>query len=398
MHEIDAALALCSERVGALAPVAQSLESALGRVLAEPASSVLDLPPFAQSGLDGYAVRAADTEAAPSSLALAGEVPAGAVATERLPANGAVRVFTGAMVPPGADAVVAQERVRAEPGRIHLAAPVAAGDGLRNRGEELAAGAIVCPPGQRLHAARLAALAAAGVERVMVRPAPRVAVLVTGDEVQPGAGETAPGRIRDANGPLLRGWLSERGYPVEIHHVADRLEAVRAHLEQALAEADVVVTTGGVSVGDYDLVMQAAADQGVETVFWRVRQKPGKPLYLGLAPNGVPLLGLPGNPAAVLAGASVFLRRLLDLREGLAVPGPELLGGVAAHPVRRDGVRDGWLRARREAAEGTVRLHVLDRQASHMLSNLGEADALVRVPAGETPLPAGATVQWLPLD
>lgn len=397
MLEIDAALDLCNERVEALPPRRMPLAEALGRVLAAPAESALDLPPFAQSGLDGYAVRAADAAGAPVTLALAGEIPAGVVASAPLPGGAAVRVFTGAMVPSGADAVVAQERATVVDGCVRLEAPVAPGQGLRRQGEELAAGALVCAAGRRLGAARMAALAAAGVSEVAARPAPRIRVLVTGDELHVGSAPPSPGGIYDANGPLLHGWLAERGHGCVLSHVADRLDAVTQHLEEALAAGDLVVTTGGVSVGDYDLVMRAAAAQGVETVFWRVRQKPGKPLYLGMAPNGVPLLGLPGNSAAVLAGASVFLRRLLDLREGLATPGPELLGGVAADAVRRDAVRDGWLRARRESAPGTVALRVLDRQASHMLSNLGEADALVRVPSGPDPLPAGTPVQWLPL-
>lgn len=397
MLEIDAALGLCSARVDALPARQMPLRAALGRVLAAPALSALDLPPFAQSGVDGYALRAADTAAAPRSLPLAGEIPAGRAAACPLAPGTAVRVFTGAMVPAGADAVVAQERVTLAGDALQLAAPVETGEGLRRQGEELGAGAAVCAAGQRLGAARLAALAAAGVATVSVRPEPRVRVLVTGDELSAAGGPPPPGVIHDANGPLLRGWLAERGYAPRVAHVRDRLAVVEQHLEQALAEADLVVTTGGVSVGDYDLVMRAAAAQGVETVFWRVRQKPGKPLYLGVAPDGVPLLGLPGNPAAVLAGASVFLRRLLDLREGLATPGPELLGGVAAAAVRRDAVRDGWLRARREPEAGTVALRVLERQASHMLSNLGEADALVRVPSGPEPLPAGAPLQWLPI-
>lgn len=397
MLEIDAALALCTERVAALPPRQLDLAAAHGRVLAAPALSALDLPPFPQSGLDGYAVRAADTLGAPVTLIGAGEIAAGVAAAEPLATGTAARVFTGAMIPPGADAVVAQERAAAVDGGVRIETAVTAGAGLRRQGEELAAGSAVCAAGRRLNAARLSALAAAGVETVLAHPCPRVAVLVTGDEVRVGGGVPEPGRIHDANGPLLRAWLAERGYPGRVAHVGDRREAVGEHLEAALAAADVVVTTGGVSVGDYDLVMRAAADQGIETVFWRVRQKPGKPLYLGMAPNGVPVLGLPGNPAAVLAGVSVFLRRLLDLREGLAAPGPELLGGIAATDVRRDAVRDGWLRARREAAEGTVRLQVLDRQASHMLSNLGEADSLVRVPAGPEPLPAGTPVAWLPL-
>ena len=405
MLAIAEALERCSEALTPLPGVAMTpLDQAVGRVLAEPALAALDLPPFPQSGLDGYAVAASDTASAtatnPVRLKVVGEVSAGAPALgQRLERGQALRIYTGAMLPEGASAVLAQEEAVAEADGLTVAGPVSSGRAVRARGEELAAGTELLPAGIRLTPGRLGALAAAGVARVVVARSPRIRLLITGDEVRPVGAALSPGAVYDANGPLVTGWLSAFGYrDVAVRHVTDDREDLTRALEEALGEADLVVTTGGVSVGERDLVVPVAEALGVQPVFRRVRQKPGRPLYLGRSSGGVPLLGLPGNPGAVACALAVFLRRLLDLLEGVADPRPELRRGRLAVPCRSDAERDCWIRARwRTSYTGALELVPLLSQASHMLSNLTEADALVLLPASGEPYPEGSVVEWLPL-
>ncbi|WP_018716430.1 gephyrin-like molybdotransferase Glp [Arhodomonas aquaeolei] len=405
MIPIEEALAACTRTMPAMPVETVAVSDARGTVLAEDVASALMLPPFTQSAMDGYAVRAADlaaaTERDPVRLPLAGEVAAAVQAgTPRLSPGQCMRIFTGGLVPEGADAIVRQEIVEAAGGEAVFTGPVAAGNNVRARGEELPRGTPLLAAGERLSAARVAALAAAGIDRVAVRRAPRVRVLVTGDEVVPAGADLPAGAVPDANGPMLAGWLAERGVvDVVVRYVHDDAGAVREAMAEALETGDIVVSTGGVSVGEHDLVIPTARGLGVEEVFWRVRQKPGKPLFLGVNAAGVPLLGLPGNPAATLVGAAVYLRRMLDVAQGMSDPGPRWRPAVTAAELPGDSARACWVRVSRgmdEAARVTVT--PATHQASHMLSNLCVADAIVHVPAGETAVPAGRIVQWLPID
>ncbi len=404
MITIEEALAHCLEVARPLPAVRRAVPEARGAVLASDVVSALDLPPFPQSAMDGYAVRCADiaaaTDDAPVTLPLAGEVAASIQGERaRLHPGQAMRIFTGGLVPDGADAVVRQEDVVAGDGVASFPAPVAEGNNIRRRGEEIASGTPLLGAGTRLTAGRVAALAAAGLAEIDVRPLPRVRVLVTGDEVVPASAELPLGAVPDANGPLLAGWLAERGVTdVAVRYVRDDEEALRAAMADALADGDLVVSTGGVSVGEHDLVIPVAGSLGVEQVFWRVRQKPGKPLYLGVSPAGVPLLGLPGNPGATLVGAAVYIRRLIDLLQRVATPGPQWRTAIASGELRGDAARATWVRVvRRVDDEGRVCVAPSDHQASHMLSNLCEADAFVHLPAGTERVPAGTPVRWLPI-
>lgn len=384
---LDAVAPLPSRRV--------SLAHALHRVLAQPVAAACDLPPFTQSAVDGYAVRHADLAA--GALPLAGTVRAGAqdAAPALAPAT-AQRIFTGGMLPIGADTVVRQEWVQARHGHVRLLRVPAAGADVRACGEELHAGSILAGAGLRLAASHLGALAAAGVRAVEVHDAPRVALLVTGDEiVRPGAAGRL-GQVPDANGPLATAWLAAQGYDrVEAEYVLDSPEATRLALKRALEHCDLVLTTGGVSVGEHDHIPEAAERLGVRRLFWKVAQKPGKPLYAALGERAL-LLGLPGNPAAVLVNLLVYARRALDLLEGVATPGPAPRPGVLEEDARPDAERDSWVRMRARIDEqGTVRLGRLPKQASHMLSNLVGANALAWIPAGARPLPAGSAVRWI---
>lgn len=401
MITLDEAFAAYPERISPADPEERPLQRCAGRVLAEPAASRTDLPPFRQSAMDGYALRAADTAGAagdgPVELALTGTRPAGPTGQEMAVGPGeAVRIFTGARLPAGADAVLRQEEAGVEGETLRVGRPMEEGEAVRDRGEELRRGTTLAEAGTRLTSGHLGGLAAAGVDRVAVRPAPRVRLFVTGDEVVDTGPALEPGEVYDANTPLVSGWLEGRGLEVTDGRLSDDPAATRDALAAALEEADLVLTTGGVSVGDRDFVLEAARAAGVEEVFWRVRQKPGKPLFFGVRDGSV-LLGLPGNPGSVHACLATHVRRVLGLLEGEAEPGPRMEPGVLADDFPLNPEREWWARCRVEISpEGEVGLAPLGRQASHMIAHLGRAEALARLPRGEGKAEAGTVVPWTP--
>ncbi|SES25064.1 molybdopterin molybdotransferase MoeA [Halopseudomonas bauzanensis] len=392
-----------------LAPLSEQelpIEAALGQVLAETVRAAVDLPLFDQSAVDGYAVRSEDLQCAspqrPVTLTLSGEIPAGQSTARAVAPGCAMRILTGAPVPAGADTIVRQEWVVREGGVVRVERALAPVTDLRLRGEELRCGAVLADPGLRLDAGRLAALAMAGVSQVKVHPRARVTVLVTGDEVKPVGELLAPGQIFDANGPLVRGWLAQRGQPlVRCCVVADRFENMCEALAQALEESDAIITTGGVSVGDRDHVPDAAERLGLTRHFWKLAQKPGKPLWFGTgaqAGRSIPLIGLPGNPAAVLVGLAVHVAAVIRALEGEDAE-PEWGYAALQEDAMPADQRDQWLRMqlRTDPLSGTATLAPLPRQASHMLSNMMAADVLAWVPASEEAWRAGSVVRWLAL-
>ncbi|MEK6806171.1 MAG: molybdopterin molybdotransferase MoeA [Pseudomonadota bacterium] len=368
------------------------LEQALSRVLAQPVASKIDLPLFTQSAVDGYALRAADAQ---KTLKLTGEVPAGSPSSHALSAGTAMRILTGGALPEGADTVARQEIVERSGETIRLTKPVNVGADTRYRGEELKQGEAIAETGQRLHSGLLAALAMAGVFKISVRRRPRIALLVTGDEIARIGSPLKPGQVYDANGPLMHGWLHERGYRADIQYVPDRPEAVEQALKQALDSSDLVISSGGVSVGDRDYLPQLAPKLGVQKIFWNVAQKPGKPLWYGVR-NGAAFMGLPGNPGAVLIGLAVHVSAVLGVLEGHSTPQPEWRAGILEKEVKADAHRDRLVRMTlRYEESGCVHLKSLPRQDSHMLSNLASAGALVWLPVKNGDYAAGETVRWL---
>ncbi len=373
------------------------IEDAAGRVLAQPAASAVALPPFDQSSLDGYALRLSESSSQ-QWLPIAGVTPAGRVdAPTTLPAASAWRVFTGALVPVGADAVVAQEHTETGPQGMRVLRALKAGQALRRAGEEMAAGTVLADAGQRLTPALAAALATAGVAKVSVRRQPRVAVLVTGDEVVSPADPLALGQVHDANSVLLRHWLATQGCQlVFLTAVADTPEAVEVALARAYAEADLVLTTGGVSVGDHDHIPAVLRQLGAQEVFWKVAQKPGKPLYCAQLGDSL-LLGLPGNRASVLVNLIAFAHRALARLQARREEDLAWRSGLLAHPVAADSERGSWLRiALHDQGDGLIHLMPLRGQASHMLGNSQALAGLVWLPAGAELMPAGSLLRWLP--
>jgi molybdopterin molybdotransferase len=369
------------------------LSVAAGRVLAAAAVAAVDLPPFPSSAMDGFAVRSADT---PGRLPVVARIAAGLPAPRALEPGEAMSIATGGVVPAGADSVIPIEYVVENDNAVEISDAVVQGDNVRPRGSDVAAGVAVVPRGARLGAAQIGALAAAGLERVAVTRRPRVALLSTGTELRRPGEALGPGEIYEANGLLLAAALASAGADIEVlPAVADDEASHSAALERGLA-ADVLVTSGGVSVGPHDLVRRILGELGVEEVFWGIAVKPGKPLAFGVRGSTL-VFGLPGNPVSSLVGAVVFVRPALLALQGATVPGPVFFEGRLASAVSRNAQRDEFLRARSSAAEGGVLLDPVTGQESHMIARAAAADALVLVLRGEGELAAGERVRYLPL-
>jgi molybdopterin molybdotransferase len=390
---LEEALERILGRVTPLGPETVELSAAAGRVLAADALAAVDLPPFPSSAMDGFAVRSEDT---PGRLPIVARIAAGVPAPRALEAREAMAIATGGVVPPGSDSVIPIEYVVEDDNNVEIPERVVQGDNVRPRGGDIAAGDVVVPSGARLGPAQIGALAAAGLDRVVAGRRPRVAVLATGTELRKPGEPLGPGQVYEANGVLLAATFASAGGDVDaLPAVADDESSHRAALERGLA-ADVLVTSGGVSVGPHDLVRRILSDLGVEEVFWGIAVKPGKPLAFGVRGSTL-VFGLPGNPVSSLVGAEVFVRPALLALQGATVPGPVFFEGRLGATVRRNAHRDEFLRARAVASEDGVLLDPVTGQESHMIARAAAADALVLAPRGEGELVAGERVRYLPL-
>jgi molybdopterin molybdotransferase len=391
---LDEAIIRVLERVEALSAEDVPVADAAGRVVAGDACALIDLPPFPSSAMDGFAVRAADT---PGSLPVVARIAAGRPAGRGLARGEAMAIATGGVVPDGADVVVPIEYVVDRDNEVEIPEAAREGANVRPRGGDVVAGDVVVPAGTRLGPAQLGALAAAGVARVACGRRPRVAVLTTGTELRRPGDELRPGEVYEANGLVLRAALTAAGADIlELPSVEDDEEAHRAAIGEGL-EADVLVTSGGVSVGPHDLVRRIEADLGVEEIFWGVAVKPGKPVSFGL--RGATLVfGLPGNPVSALVGCELFVRPAVLALQGASTPGPTYELGRLERPIRRNDARDELVRARAAARDGVVELDAITGQESHMIARAATANALVLVPRGDGELPAGEIVRYLRLS
>jgi molybdopterin molybdotransferase len=394
LRPVDEAIAALMEFVPKAPPIVQvDLESALGRVLAEDVQSPIDLPLWDNSAMDGYALRSADSGASGARLKIAGYIAAGDAAQVELQPGEAMRIFTGAPLPPGADSVIAQEDCQADGDYLQVPA-VEHGSHVRRRGEELRAGDALLSAGQKLRAQDLGLLASVGLDRISVYRPLRVCLLSSGDELHEPGEPLAPGQIYNANrfsiGALLRGW------GMEVHDygvLADTLAASRDALSLAASEWDVLITSGGVSVGDRDYLKQAIRELG-ELHLWKLKMQPGKPLAFGSI-SGKPWIGLPGNPAAALVTALVVARPFLWRAQGrcaidtLPVTLPAGFDWPTANSRRQ------YLRARLELdSRGVARICLHPQQGSAMLRAASWADGLAIVEAGRT-LHAGEPLPFL---
>lgn len=369
------------------------LSQAAGRVLGESAVAHVDLPPFPSSAMDGFALRAAET---PGTLAVAARIAAGRPAPRALAAGEAMAIATGGVVPRGADAVVPLELAVERDGFLEVPSPVAPRANVRKRGGDIRQGETALGAGALLTPARVATLAACGVAEVRCSARPRVAILATGTELRRPGEVLRKGEIYESNGLMLAAALTAAGALVEqLDSVGDDERAHRSAIERGL-EADMLVTSGGVSVGPHDLVRSIEHALGVEEVFWGVAMRPGKPLAFGVRGSTL-VFGLPGNPVSSLVGCLLFACPAVLALQGAAAPEPRYGAGVLAASLPRRPDRDDFVRARIGGGHAGVELHPLDGQESHMIARAAAADALVHVPHGEGELAAGTGVRYLPL-
>jgi len=403
MISISEALARMMPRFSPLDAERVPLDRALGRFLAFALEAREDVPGFDNSAMDGYAVRAGDlagaTREEPITLPLASESRAGGPLPSPLAPGTVARIFTGAPMPEGADAVVMQEDVERRGDAIAFFAEARLGKHVRRRAEVLARESALLPSGAAIGVGEIGVLASQGFAQVPVHRRPRVALLSTGDELREIGEPPRPGSLVDSNAHALAAAVREAGgEPVVLPRAPDDrgllLDAVRA----GLGAADLLVTCGGVSVGEYDLLHETFRDAGVEEVFWKVRIKPGKPLRFGKGARGVPVVGLPGNPVSALLTFEVFVRPGLRRMLGDARPFRDVIGVELAGPLSAPGARTELVRVRLEPRAGALPLAFPHRdQGSGNLTSLAGLDALVIVPEGSGPLAAGAPASALDL-
>ncbi|WP_029417259.1 molybdopterin-binding protein [Brevundimonas bacteroides] len=380
--------------VGVLASERVALDGADGRWLAEPVRASRDQPPFDASAMDGWAVRTADLGRRP--LRIVGESAAGAGFAGAVGPGEAVRIFTGAPLPMGADRVVIQEEARVEDGQLVLGVGPEAPTWVRGRGTDFAAGQVLLAPGVRLDPWRIALAAAAGVDEVTCARRPRVAVLAGGDEVVAPGEEAGPHQIFDAAGPGVARVAGRAGASVtRLALVGDTQDGIEAAL--AGAEAEVIVVIGGASVGDHDRVKPAARALGAAFLVEGIAMRPGKPLWGAVLPDGRRLLGVPGNPVSALVCAELFLKPLLAAMQG-GDGRPVMETGRLAEPLAANGPREHWMRAVRvPGPDGEMRVRALPDQDSAMLTVLSGADGLIRRTVGASAVEVGGVVDFLPL-
>jgi molybdopterin molybdotransferase len=378
-----------------------ALADAADRVLAEPIVSPVDLPRFDNSAMDGYAVLAADLAAAnaeqPAPLQVRGKVAAGGVFADNVAAGTCVRLFTGSPLPTGADAVVMQEDTRLDPSRpdtIWFLAAVRPWENVRLRGEDAKRGATLAEAGDRVTFGRIGLLASAGLFELKVSRKPSVGLLATGSELAEAGRPLQPGQIYESNRAMLAALVKRAGARPEIFPIVpDTMEGTRSALESALARCDTVITTGGVSVGEFDFVKTAFEQLGGELNFWKVAIKPGKPFVFGRVGRKF-LFGLPGNPVSALVTFLLLVRPALARMQGACDPGLAQFPGALTGQLSNPADRRHFMRVAQDHA-GRVRPAVA--QASHLLSSVAQANGLVDVPP-QTTYPSGATVIVLRWD
>ncbi|WP_438819957.1 molybdopterin molybdotransferase MoeA [Acinetobacter bouvetii] len=382
---VDQALDLILERTQALVIEQLELNQALNRYLAEDVYSSINLPLFSQSAVDGYAICSQSPVEATSRFDLIGEIRAGQQAELELQAGQAVRIFTGAKIPFGTTTVARQEIVQVlDTSQIEITEHLNTHADIRDAGEEVSVGQLLASSGQFLSVGAIASLSMAGIQTVKVYQYPKVAVIVTGDEVAKSVEDFAAGKIFDANAPMIQAWFQTLGQQVEIFHVADTEDAVKALIQELSSSYDLILTTGGVSVGDYDFIRPVALALGFEQIFWKVKQKPGKPMFFADLQrhdhSHCYLLGLPGNPAAVYVGMQIYTSTLLNVLQGQKRH-PQWFSATLTHSIKAD-ARERFLRMSARFDQSMLKVQSLSKQQSHMLSNLMQANCLVRIPAG----------------
>ncbi len=374
---------------------------ALGRVLREDIASPFPIPPFSKSAMDGYAVRAVDVAAAseesPVELRVLEDVPAGKVGRHRVTKGTAARIMTGAPIPPGADAIVMVEYTERTSGGVRIIQQAPKGKHVAPAGEDVRKGQRVLRQGAVIRAAEMGMIASTGRSKVKVGIKPKVRVISTGSEVLAPGKELKPGHIYDSNGYSLTGLAATRGAEAKFLGIApDRKGALERKIKSA-GDFDVLILSGGVSVGDYDFVQDSLLELGVKRLFYKVRMKPGKPVFAGLEGRRY-VLGLPGNPVSCMVTFELFVRPLLDVMLGKKEPGPRRGSACLAEGKKLKPGRRKFLRGRLHETEGHLYVRLSTDQESGILRSMVESDVLVDVPGETDRVEAGSMMDIIYLE
>ncbi|MFZ5825901.1 MAG: gephyrin-like molybdotransferase Glp [Bacillota bacterium] len=402
MLRVEEARSLLLQHAPARRVERRPLEEALGLILAEDLLAPEPLPSFPRSGMDGYAVRSEDTRGAsreePVTLPLAGVIPAGHPLQGSLPPGKAASIMTGGAIPAGADAVIRMEEARVTPLGVKIFREVPPMENVAPIGEDVTQGQTVLKAGHLIRPQEINLLAAIGVEMVPVYVPPRVGILTTGDElVMPGE-ELGPGKIRNSNGPGMAALVRAAGaVAVPLGTARDVADVIAGAIGHA-TDCDLIITTGGVSVGDFDVVREALAVMGAEQLFWRVNIKPGTPVCAGVLERRL-VIGLSGNPAAAITNFDLLVRPLLDHLLGRPRLGLRETEGILDQPVTKTAPLTRFLRAKVYTGDdGAVHIDTDMAQRAGVLSSMCYANAYAVVPGHSGPLPAGTRVKVLLLD
>lgn len=406
LMSVDDALSRILANVSVLPLETIALENALGRVLAEPVHATENIPPFDNSSMDGYAIRAADIAGASTdhgiTLQVVMDIPAGAQASQPVQTGQAARIMTGAPIPPGADAVIPVEDTNGQwnpgtipthPYPITIFRQVSAGGYIRPAGEDITSGALVFEAGTVLRPQEIGVLASLGQAVVTVIRQPRVAILTTGDELLEVDRPLAPGKIRDSNSYTLASLVTHQGgIALRLPIARDTLDAVRTLFDNALAQSpDMIISSAGVSVGAADLIRTVMAEYG-EIGFWRINLRPGKPLAFGHI-RGIPFFGLPGNPVSAMVTFDVLVRPALLKQAGKSDARPQIMA-LAAENMKSDG-RRSYIRVKLARREGEFYASATGTQSSGALMSMVLADGLLVIPEDMRDIPAGTRLPVL---
>lgn len=397
---IDQAIEIILQQTQPLSTEKKALQASLHHYLAEDIHAQVNLPTFSQSAVDGYALCFDSENAQDQTFEVIGEIRAGSDQQFQLHHGQAVRIFTGGKVPENTTTVARQEIVQVNHSSITITESLRVDADIRHVGEEVSTGQLLAERGQYLNVGAIAALSMAGAFDVSVFKRPKIAVLITGDEVATSSSDLSMdvgSKVFDANGPLLQAWCQSNHFQVDILHIADEEEVVNDTFDRLKTQYDVLITTGGVSVGDYDYVRPCALNNDFEQHFWKVKQKPGKPLFFASFQNQNQnqrcyLLGLPGNPAAVYVCMQVYGKLLLNAVQGNCNT-LQWFSATLTQPIKAD-QRERFIRMVVSFDQGRLMVQPLAKQQSHMLSNLMQANCLVRVPSGKM-IESGEVVQGL---
>ena len=392
MISVEEALSRLLAPLEKLPPEQVSIVDGLGRVLAEDVAARRTQPPFAVSAMDGYAVRAEDVAAVPVELRIVAEVPAGAGFGGHVGPRETARIFTGAPLPAGTDTIVIQEDTQRDGDRVQVLEGAPRGRYVRREGLDFAEGDILLKAGRRLTARDIGLVAAMNRPWLFVHRQPRIGILSTGDEIVMPGDPIGPHQIVSSNSLALSAFVTAcGGIPVSVGNAPDDPEALR-QIAAATRGVDLLVTTGGASVGEHDLVRDVLGSDGLELDFWQIAMRPGKPLMEG-SYRGTPMVGLPGNPVSTLVCALLFLRPALERLSGASTPAEAAPTARLGAALPKNDRRQDYLRSRlARAADGVLEVFPFEVQDSSMMRLLSEADCLVVRPPNAPAIAAGATV------